>query len=326
MGIFEERINIKPFEYPMFIQFADAINHSYWLHTEFSFTSDIQDFNTRVSAYEKEVIKKSILAIAQIEVNVKAFWANLYKKMPKPEVSIVGYTFAESEVRHLRAYSHLLELMGLNGEFQKLEEIPAIIDRIKYLKKYQNLNYKLGNENVALAILLFSLFIENVSLFSQFLIINSFSRERNIFKGISNVIDATAKEEDLHAKFGMYLVNIIKEENPEWFNEETKNEVAKACKKAYKAENKVLDWIFNGDEKGLPFLNRKTIDNFVKARFNSSLIGVGFDPVFEVDEDELLKTEWFEIDIASGKHFDFFYKRPTNYAKFNKTIDAEELF
>jgi ribonucleoside-diphosphate reductase beta chain len=324
MGIFDERINIKPFEYPAFVQFADAINHSYWLHTEFSFTSDIQDFNASVNDYERDVIKKAMLAIAQIEVNVKSFWANIYKKMPKPEVSIVGYTFAESEVRHLRAYSHLLELMGLNKEFERLEEIPAIIDRIKYLKKYQNLNHKLGNSNVALSILLFSLFIENVSLFSQFLIINSFSREKNIFKGISNVIDATAKEEDLHAKFGMFLVNTIKEEYPEWFNDDLIKSIHMACKKAYKAENRVLDWIFEGGE--LSFLERKTVDNFIKSRYNSSLIGVGIDPIFEIDEHELSKTEWFEIDIASGKHFDFFYKRPTNYTKFNKTIDAEELF
>lgn len=324
MTVFDERINIKPYQYPRFVEFADAINHSYWLHTEFSYTSDIQDFKTQVSDYEREVIKKSMLAIAQIEVNVKMFWANLFKKMPIPEIGIVGLTFAESEVRHLRAYSHLLELMGLNDEFENLKNIPAIIDRINYLKKYQNLNYKLGNDNVALAVLLFSLFIENVSLFSQFLIINSFSREKNIFKGISNVIDATAKEEDLHAKFGMFLVNILKEELPDFFNEDLISRVHSACEKAYKAENKVLDWIFDGDE--LNFLSRETVDNFIKSRFNSSLLGVGIPKIFEVNEEEVKKIEWFEIDLSSGKHFDFFYKRPTNYSKFNKTITAEELF
>lgn len=324
MTVFDERINIKPYQYSRFIEFADAINHSYWLHTEFSFTSDIQDFKTSVSEYERDVIKKCMLAIAQIEVNVKMFWANLFKKMPVPEIGIVGLTFAESEVRHLRAYSHLLEIMGLNKEFENLRSIPAIIDRINYLKKYQNLNYRLGNENVALSVLLFSLFIENVSLFSQFFVINSFSRERNIFKGISNVIDATAKEEDCHAKFGMFLVNTIKEEIPGFFNEGLVDNVKKACLKAYNAENKVLDWIFDGKE--LDFLSRKTVDNFIKSRFNASLIGVEIDPIFEIDEEEVKKAEWFEVDMASGKHFDFFYKRPTNYSKFNKTITAEELF
>jgi ribonucleoside-diphosphate reductase beta chain len=31
--------------------------------------------------------------------------------MPKPEIGSVGATFAESEVRHQDAYSHLLEVL-----------------------------------------------------------------------------------------------------------------------------------------------------------------------------------------------------------------------
>ena len=56
-----------------------------------------------------------MLAISQIEVAVKSFWGDIYQKMPKPEVGAVGATFAESEVRHADAYSHLLEILGLNG-------------------------------------------------------------------------------------------------------------------------------------------------------------------------------------------------------------------
>jgi ribonucleoside-diphosphate reductase beta chain len=41
------------------------------------------------------------------------------------------------------------------------------------------------------SVLLFSLFIEHVSLFSQFLIMMSFNKEKNILKGISNVVEAT---------------------------------------------------------------------------------------------------------------------------------------
>jgi ribonucleoside-diphosphate reductase beta chain len=43
--------------------------------------------------------------------------------MPKPEIGAVGFTFAESEVRHMDAYSHLLEILGLNEEFEKITEV-----------------------------------------------------------------------------------------------------------------------------------------------------------------------------------------------------------
>lgn len=47
-NIFEKRINLKPYEYPQLYDYVPAIRHSYWIHTEFNFTSDIQDFKNRI--------------------------------------------------------------------------------------------------------------------------------------------------------------------------------------------------------------------------------------------------------------------------------------
>jgi len=99
-SIFKKRVAFKPFEYPDVIKYVDAITHSYWLHTEFNYSSDVDDFHTKLEKYEQNVIKNSLLAIAQIEVNVKTFWGDLYKHFPKPEFNAVGMTFGESEVRH----------------------------------------------------------------------------------------------------------------------------------------------------------------------------------------------------------------------------------
>ena len=110
-NIFERRMTLKPFEYPELYEYVPAIRHSYWIHTEFNFTSDIQDFKTHLTGVEKNAIKNTMLAISQIEVAVKNFWGDIYKKIPKPEVGAVGSTFAESEVRHTDAYSHLLDCL-----------------------------------------------------------------------------------------------------------------------------------------------------------------------------------------------------------------------
>ena len=120
-NIFERRITLKPFEYPELYEYVPAIRHSYWIHTEFNFTSDVQDFKTHLTEIERNAIKNAMLAISQIEVAVKSFWGDIYHKIPKPEVGAVGSTFAESEVRHTYAYSHLLEILGLNTEFKNLK-------------------------------------------------------------------------------------------------------------------------------------------------------------------------------------------------------------
>jgi ribonucleoside-diphosphate reductase beta chain len=73
-NIFKRRLNLKPYEYPELLKYVDAIRHSYWIHTEFNFTGDVQHFNVDVNDTEKSAIKNTMLAIAQIEVAVKSFW------------------------------------------------------------------------------------------------------------------------------------------------------------------------------------------------------------------------------------------------------------
>src|SRR5690625_2884504 len=131
--IFKRRINLKPYEYPQLIEYQHAIQHSYWLHTEFNYTSDIHDFPSGISDVERNAIKNAMLAIAQVEVAVKNFWGDLHNRLPKPEVGAVGSTFAANEVIHHDAYSHLLEILGLNSEFERITEIPALYQRVRYL-------------------------------------------------------------------------------------------------------------------------------------------------------------------------------------------------
>ena len=323
-NIFEPRINLKPYEYPQLIEYQHAIQHSYWLHTEFNYTADIQNFNVDVSDKERNAIKNAMLAIAQVEVAVKNFWGDLHNRMPKPEVGAVGSTFAGNEVIHHDAYSHLLEILGLNDEFSKIKDIPVLNERVKYLTDATRLTKSESNRDFTQSLILFSLFIEYVSLFSQFLIIMSFNKHKNIFKGISSVIEATSKEEQIHGMFGTELINIIKTENPEWFTEELEEQVLEACLNAYESEEKVIDWILEDGE--LDFLPKDTIKEFIKDRFNLALQGIGFEKVFDVDEDIVESTDWFSDELIGTKHGDFFVKRSINYNKRSKSITPDDLF
>jgi ribonucleoside-diphosphate reductase beta chain len=322
--VFEKRINLKPYEYPHLYEYVGAIRHSYWIHTEFNFTSDIQDFKTRLTDVERNAIKNTMLAISQIEVAVKTFWGDIYHRMPKPEIGAVGATFAESEVRHHDAYSHLLEILGLNHEFNNLKKKPVIMKRVHYLETALKNAKSEDRREYAESILLFALFIEHVSLFSQFLIIMAFNKHRNMLKGISNAVEATSKEEQIHGDFGIDLIKILQQENPEWFTPEYKEMIREVCREACDAESKVVDWIFEAGE--LEFLPKAVIEEFIKNRFNQSLESIGIEKVFDVDQAKLKETEWFDDEIIGTKHGDFFVKRSINYSKRTQSITSEDLF
>jgi len=323
-NIFSKRVNLKPYEYPNLNEYVDAIRHSYWVHTEFNFTSDIQDYKVHLNEKEKSAVERAMLAISQIEVAVKSFWGDIYKRMPKPEIGNVGATFAESEVRHADAYSHLIQLLGLNNEFENLLEVPQVRRRIKYLEKAISTSKSVDNKEYFESVVLFSMFVENVSLFSQFLVIMSFNKHKNKLKGISNAVEATSKEENIHAEFGFELVNLIKKENPEWWTEQLVDDLVIATKEAYEAETEIVNWIF---EKGdLDFLTKSQTMEFIKHRFNVSLNSIGLDNIFEINDTLLETTEWFDDEILTTKHTDFFNKRSINYSKKSKSITSNDLF
>lgn len=320
--IFRKRVNLKPYEYPNLIEFSDSVRHSYWIHTEFNYSADIQDMKVRMTPVEVDIVKKAMLAISQIEVQVKTFWGKIGEKMPKPEVQAVGATFAESEVRHADAYANLLEIMGLNEEFENIVDVPAIKKRIAYLE--QSIQIPVDDKDYFHKIILFSMFVENVSLFSQFLIMMAFNKHKNLLKGISNAVEATSKEEDIHARFGFEIVNIIKDEHPEWWTKETIAEIVRLSKEAYKAESAIVDWIYS--EGDLDFLPKNTVKEFLKHRFNQSLQAIGLKTIFDVDQQAIEDTNWFVEETVSTKNLDFFAKRSTAYTKKTKAFTEDDLF
>jgi len=227
-------------------------------------------------------------------------------------------------VRHMDAYAHLLKILDLQDEFTKINDIPALSDRMQYLEQVLAKARTDDNREYAQSVLLFSLFIEHVSLFSQFLVIMSFNKYKNMFKGMSNAVEATSKEEQIHGLFGSDLINLIKQEHPEWFDEAHEETIYTICRDAYAAEEHIIDWIFEKGE--LDFLSTATVKEFVKNRLNNSLERIGMQKLFDVDEALVQETDWFDDEVIATKHNDFFFKRSINYNKRSSSVTSADLF
>lgn len=191
MGIFDKRKNYKPFEYPQVQPLINAMNQTFWTVEEVDFTGDIQDFKARLNPIEQDIFKKSLLSIAQVEVDVKTFWGKLYDNFPKPEFNNLGTTFAESEVRHSAGYSKLLEVLGYEKDFETLLENPVFKHKLQLIE-----DSMASKTDIIEKLLFFTIVIENTSLFSQFANILSFSRFKGLMKNVTNIINWTATEEE----------------------------------------------------------------------------------------------------------------------------------
>ena len=324
MGLFDKRVNYKPFEYPEVLKFTEAINKSFWVHPEVDFTADVQDFHSHLNIAQRNAIKNSLLAIAQIEVAVKSFWGNLYNHMPKPELNGLGSTFAECEFRHSEAYSRLLEVLGYNDEFSKLVEEPVIAERIKYLSEALKDAKSADPKEYTLSLILFAILIENVSLFSQFAIILSFTRFRGLMKNVSNIIAWTSVDEQIHANAGVYLINKIREEYPQLIDEAMEYRIMALVRDSIEVEGRIIDWIFSEGE--IDTINKTNLLNFMKFRVDESFEKLGFPKQFNVSMEEYRPMQWFEEEVFANSLDDFFAKRPVEYTKHDKSITYNDLF
>jgi ribonucleoside-diphosphate reductase beta chain len=324
MSVFDKRAAFRPFEYPEMEGYKKSINQSYWLVEDFTFDADIHDFHARLTPPERSAIKNTLLAISQVEVSVKRFWARLGEHCPKPEIEQVGATFADSEVRHADAYSHLLQVLGLHQEFDALlRDSEPIRGRVDYLQKYIN-RPAADDREYAVTLALFAIMTENVSLFSQFAVVQSFWKHRKMLKDIDNVIQATRQEESVHAQFGSHLFRIIEAEEPGWFDGAFEDRLAAACQKACDAECKIIDWIFSGG--GLEFVRPAVLKDYVRHRFNQGLGMIGRPEMFAVASASLDQFAWFDEEDMAVVNFDFFHKHPTTYSKHTRSFSGKDLF
>ena len=321
--IFEEQISRKPDYYHWTEEFMRSMWEGHWTDKEFSFSSDIQDFHVKLTDQEQQIIIRTLSAIAQIEIAVKTFWAKIGDNLPHPSIRDLGYVMANIEVIHNNAYERLLKLLDLEEVFEENMKLDFIQGRVKYLRKYTHRFYKDSKKQFVYALILFTLFVENTSLFSQFYVINWFGK-KNLLKDTNQQTKYTAREEDIHAKIGIKLVNTIKEEHPELFDKELEAKILAEAAEAFKAEEQIIDWIVNGIQKDL--MSAAILKEFVKNRINESLDQIGFEKIFDIDEDLIARTTWFDEEVLGNMMTDFFASRPTEYSKSNKSFSEEDLF
>lgn len=322
--LFTEQIARKPDLYPWTKQFIDAIWKGFWTPDEFNFRSDYSQFKTDLTKEEQEVIVKTMSAIGQIEIAVKSFWADVGKHLPHPSIKDLGYAMANSEVIHNLAYEKILEVLHLTHVFEENLNEKVIRGRVDYLRKYLEKHYDDDRKQYVYSIILFTLFVENVSLFSQFYIIMHMNRNKAVMKDCAQQVQYTRNEEMLHAQVGIKLIQTLREEYPELFDQELQDRIQHECIESLKAESKVIDWIMGDYE--VDGLSAPILKSFIAKRMADSLDQIGFDNSEIVyDQAHVDETFWFDEELYGANMTDFFQKRPVEYAK-GQGISADDLF
>jgi ribonucleoside-diphosphate reductase beta chain len=315
--ITELRPHYKPFEYQTAFEFYKDQHRAHWLADEVPLSSDLNDWKLKLSESEKNLIGNILKSFAQTETYVNDYWATKVAVwFPKHEIKAMACAFADFESIHAEAYARLNEELGLDDfeAFMEDEEAKAKIDRLVELP---------GNtlREKALSLAIFSAFTEGVNLFSSFAVLMSFQL-RNLMKGTGQIVEWSVRDESLHSKAGCWLFRTLMQENPELDNPMMTIDIYEACEISVGLEFDFIDKAFEMGE--IEGLNKNQLKNFIKERANQKLIELGYNPLYnDIDPNLLKQMEWFG-HLTSGKtHQDFFAGRVTDYSK--STADWSDL-
>lgn len=314
-SIFEPSEDVRGNDYPHLLPYANVIWEAFWTPEHFDYDKDVRDFKTKLKPHEQEALKRTMLCIGVVENKVKTSWARVDIRLPKTEIADAGHVFAGNEVVHRRTYKQGLDLLGLDSVFENVMEIPEIAGRVNYLNKYLKGYTSRSNKEFTKSLILFTLLVENASLFANFLTISAFGKYRNVLTNFTTVVNATSKEEAIHAQFGAELIKIIRDENPDWFDAEMEAKIRRNIRKAAKAEDELIDWVFEKGE--LDFMPKEVIKEYTKQRLNHGLNLLGYSNEYNIDEGKLSSTLYFDRMAKAPIAFDFFAQKSTDYNKNN---------
>ena len=322
MGLFDERIPYKPFEYPEYytegwLKQAQA----FWLHTEIPMSGDVKDWNEKLTDGERNLVGNILLGFAQTECAVSDYWTQrVVSWFPKHEIRQMAMIFGSQETIHAVAYSYLNETLGLEN-FEAFLQDEATMERFDNLISYDGNN----TTGIARSIAIFSAFAEGVSLYSAFAVLYSFQL-RNLLKGIGQQMKWSVRDESLHSKMGCQLFRHMCQEEPTLLKE-CEKDILKSAKVMLQAEEKYIDKMF---EKGdIENLKAYDLKQFIRKRLNEKLTELGYSnhgEYFEYDRAGADKLDWFYHLTGGHTHTDFFAIRPTDYSKANEGEDFKDIW
>ena len=326
--LFKERIEYKPFEYPVYynegwLKQAQA----FWLHTEISMQGDVKDWNENLTNSEKNLVGNILLGFAQTECAVSDYWTGMVTKwFPKHEIKQMAIMFGSQETIHATAYSYLNETLGLE-DFKAFLHEPATAAKFEFLvetkAEYTHedlLNSADVRKDVARSLAIFSAFAEGVSLYSSFAVLYSFQM-RNFLKGIGQQMKWSVRDESLHSKMGCQLFRHMCEEYPE-LKDAVQVMVEEAANLMVEMELKFIDKMFEmGDLENLKAVDLK---EFIKKRANEKLNELGYESIFHYNDDKASNLDWFYHLTGGHTHTDFFAIRSTDYSKAGENEDWDE--
>ena len=295
-----------------------AANANHWLPTEISMQRDIEQWKAKdVLTQDERDAFETVLGFFSTADSLAANNVVLafYKHITSPEVRMYMLRQGYEEAIHTHSYQYIVESLGLDqGKiFNMYREKKAIYDKDNLVLSLNegifDDNFHTGTfendqkflENMCV----FSLIMEGLFFYSSFAVMFGLQRQ-NKMTASAEQIQYIMRDESNHLNFGVYMINTIKEEQPELWTPEFQQHIIDLMKRAVELEYEFAITVF---PKGIFGMNAQGFRQYVEHIADRRLNTVGLPSVYGSPN----PFPWMSEAIDLSKEKNFFETRVTEY-------------
>ena len=282
-------LTLRPMKYPVFYDmYRDAIKNT-WTVEEVDFSTDVVDLNSRLMPAEKHLINRLVAFFATGDSIVSNnLVLNLYKHINAPEARMYLSRQLYEEALHVQFYLTLLDtyipdLDERAEAFEAVDKIPAIARKAEFCFKWidsinsiERLETKDERRQFLLNLVCFAGCIEGLFFFAAFAYVY-FLRSKGLLNGLASGTNWVFRDESCHMAFAFEVVNTIREEEPELFDEHLEAQIVTMFEEAVDCEMQFAEDLLGGGVPGMSIRDMRTYLEFVA---DQRLANLGMSPRF----------------------------------------------
>jgi ribonucleoside-diphosphate reductase beta chain len=281
-------LTLRPMRYPLFYErFRDAIKNT-WTVEEVDLHSDLADLNKLTDA-ERHLVNRLVAFFATGDTIVSNnLVLNLYEHVNAPEARLYLSRQLFEEAVHVQFYLTLLDtyLPDENeriAAFAAVENIPSIrhkaefcftwIDSIEHLSR---LHTREDRRAFLLNLICFAACIEGLFFYGAFAYVY-FLRSRGLLNGLASGTNWVFRDESMHMTFAFDVVDTVRREEPDLFDDELHGQVRQMLREAVDAEAQFAEDLLTGGVAGLTLTDMREYLQHVADR---RLAALGLEPEY----------------------------------------------
>ena len=240
-------LTLRPMRYPEFYdRFRDAIANT-WSVEEIDLHSDLADL-AKLTAAERHLVNRLVAFFATGDTIVaNNLVLNLYQHINAPEARLYLSRQLFEEAVHVQFYLTLLDTYLPEHEervkaFAAVENIPSIRRKAEFCFRWIDSLHGLDRLDSAgdrraflLNLICFAACIEGLFFYGAFAYVY-FLRSRGLLNGLASGTNWVFRDESMHMAFAFDVVETIRREEPELFDDELTEQVTRMLTEAVEAE------------------------------------------------------------------------------------------